>query len=401
MSRSIKEVAFETIGASADAHLQKSRRFNRYLADHMGSRDNRIDQLRLGAALAVVLGHSWFITLGRHAQVPLENLTLFGFHSLAVHVFFFLSGLLVTESAQRHATKPMRYVSKRAMRIMPALIVNALLVPVVLIATGAWTGVGFGDMARYTFRLVTLFSVEFEHPHAFANSPFAGAINGSVWSLRHEIIVYALLIFASMSGALARPGRRIAFLAVLFAYVAFGHLVAPHAHSGALFLFAEGRYVMWSFLLGVAAHQFAKYVPLHPVIALPGVALLIVGEACGVRLIAENAIIYLVCAGTLLIAYPRGKSFKLPYDVSYGVYIYSWPVQQLTVFFAATMFGIVLSPLGLFFICLGPLLVIALGSWLWVERPALALLNARQQKRAPVHGKAPATIGNVLLQESK
>ncbi len=65
------------------------------------------------------------------------------------------------------------------------------------------------------------------------------------------------------------------------------------------------------------------------------------------------------------------------------------------------MFGIVLSPLGLFFICLGPLLVIALGSWLWVERPALSLLNARQQKRAPARDKAPATVGNILLQESK
>jgi peptidoglycan/LPS O-acetylase OafA/YrhL len=45
----------------------------RRLSDHLGSRDNRIDQLRLAAALAVVLGHSWHITLGRAAQVPLQE----------------------------------------------------------------------------------------------------------------------------------------------------------------------------------------------------------------------------------------------------------------------------------------------------------------------------------------
>lgn len=109
----------------------------RLLSDRIGSRDNNIDHLRLGAALAVVLGHSWHIALGRDAQVPLEGWTLIGFHSLAVHVFFFLSGLLVTQSAVRHADRPLAYAKKRGLRILPALAANALIVPVLLVLIGA------------------------------------------------------------------------------------------------------------------------------------------------------------------------------------------------------------------------------------------------------------------------
>ena len=68
-------------------------RFNHRLADRIGGRDNAIDRLRLFAALAVVLGHSWHLTQGPAARPPLQDYTVFGFHSLAVHVFFFLSGL--------------------------------------------------------------------------------------------------------------------------------------------------------------------------------------------------------------------------------------------------------------------------------------------------------------------
>lgn len=357
----------------AIAFAPPARTATRYLADQIGSRDNRIDQLRLLAALAVVLGHSWHIALGRDARPPLQDWTIFGFHSLAVHVFFFLSGLLVTESARRHAGKPFSYVQKRALRIMPALVVNALIVPVVLVAVGAWTGVGLADMARYALRLVTLMSVQYEHAGAFAALPFDGAINGSVWSLRHEIIVYALLIGASLLGALAQGWKRWAFLGLLLAYVLVGHAIAPFAKGGALYLLAEGRHVMFSFLLGVAAHQFARRVPLHPIIALPGLLLLACAVTFDSRMLAENGVIYLTCAATLLLAYPRGSVKPLPYDVSYGVYIYSWPMQQLTVFFALQWFGVALSPIGLFALCIGPLLAVSLASWLWVERPAMQL----------------------------
>lgn len=337
----------------------------------------------------MVLGHSWHFALGRAAQVPLQEWTLFGFHSLAVHVFFFLSGLLVTESALRHKSAPGQYLRKRALRIFPALLANAVVVPVALVILGAWTGIGLADIARYALRLVTLVSVQFEHPGAFADNPFSGAINGSVWSLRHEIIVYLLVICASMAGAFADARRRGVFLLLMLAYIGAGHLLAPIAKGGILFLIAEGRHVLLSFLLGVAAHQFAARVPLKLGIALPGVVLLLCAQLLESRGLAEMAIIYLVCAGTLLLAFPRGKTRPLPHDVSFGLYIYSWPIQQLTVLIATSALGTALAPIELFLICLGPLFATALLSWLWIERPALALAS---RSSATVKTRAAASL---------
>ena len=350
--------------------------FDRHLANYIGSRENRIDHLRLFAAIAVVLGHSWHMSLGREARVPLQEWTLIGFHSLAVHVFFFLSGLLVTQSALRLSAKPVTYAKKRIMRIFPALIVNAMVVPLGLVLAGAWTGMGPGEMARYAIRLITLVSVQYEHPGAFADNPFPGAINGSVWSLRHEIIVYGLLMAAGMFGALGNPLRRMIFVSAVAAYILAGYLVAPYADGGALYLVAEGRHVMTSFLLGVLAHQYARHVPLHPLIALPGLALLAAGAASGSVDLSENGIIWLTCAATLLIAYPASaKIYPLPHDISYGVYIYSWPIQQLVVFLALTHFGIALSPLGVFAATMVMLVPVAWASWVWIERPALSLVR--------------------------
>lgn len=350
--------------------------FSRRLADNIGSRDNSIDHLRLFAAFAVVLGHSWHIALGSDAKVPLQDWTLIGFHSLAVHVFFFLSGLLVTQSAVRLSDAPLVYAKKRIMRIFPALLANALLVPVALVLANAWIGVGPEELARYSLRLVSLISVQYEHVGAFSQNPFPAAINGSVWSLRHEIIVYGVLMIASLFGALHHPVRRMIFMVGVTAYIMAGYIAAPMAEGGLLYMVAEGRHVMTSFLLGVAAHQFAKYVPLHPVMILPGIILLIAGQALGSVILNENAVIWLTCVATLLLAYPaRGIPSRLTNDISYGVYIYSWPIQQLTVFFALTHFGVALSPIGLFVLCTGPLILVSWMSWVWIERPALSLVR--------------------------
>ena len=124
------------------------------LADMMHSRENRIDQIRLGAALAVFVGHSWHIALGPQAIVPLENIIGIGFHKLAVFVFFFLSGMLISESARRNQDRMDRFAWARFRRLFPALCVNALCIPLLLIATGAWTAPTLGAVAEREVRLV-------------------------------------------------------------------------------------------------------------------------------------------------------------------------------------------------------------------------------------------------------
>jgi len=342
------------------------------VAQHLGKRTNRIDQIRLGAAIAVVFGHSWHLSLGPHAVAPLEHWLGLGVHELAVHVFFFLSGVLISQSAVRHADRPMHFAFARFKRIVPALWVHAVFLPVILIACGV-VGAEQGEaLVAYTARLMTLFFVDFTVPGAFAGNPFPDALNGSVWSLRHEIIVYALVGGAGALGALKTPLRTAVFAAAMVVWIVCAHRIAGEAQSGVAFIFAEGRWVMTSFLMGVLVHRLARWVMLRlDVMALVwGAAILTLTFAPA--FIATHFVLAAVCYSVLILAFLGRPGRGLSADISYGVYIYGWPVQQLVVMAWISVFATAPAPLVLFGVAMGPLCAVAMLSWVLIERPALS-----------------------------
>jgi len=348
------------------------------LADMMHSRENRIDQIRLGAALAVFVGHSWHIALGPQAIVPLENFIGIGFHKLAVFVFFFLSGMLISESARRNQERMDRFAWARFRRLFPALCVNALCIPLLLIATGAWTAPTFGAVAEHAVRLVTLMSVEFSRPDVFAGLPFEHAINGSVWSLRHEIFVYGIIGLGAVVGTYLRPLRYVGVMLLFSAWTIAGLFLADveAASSGIAFVLVEGRYLAFACLLGVLAHRYASVLPVDGHVAV-GVALGLLVPTIAAQLFLPDwvytlCLIVLICQLTLLVAYAGSwKKTGLKGDISYGVYIYAWPLQQLTVMAFQSVFGLPPSPWVLAAIALPPVVLAGYLSWILVEKPAL------------------------------
>jgi peptidoglycan/LPS O-acetylase OafA/YrhL len=64
-------------------------------------RTGNLDTLRLLLAASVVVSHAWPLALGPGTAEPLSALTGHSLGGWAVALFFFLSGLLVTASAER------------------------------------------------------------------------------------------------------------------------------------------------------------------------------------------------------------------------------------------------------------------------------------------------------------
>ena len=343
------------------------------VADHLGHRTNRIDQLRLTAAIAVVFGHSWHLSRGPEAVAPLETLLGLGIHELAVHVFFFLSGLLITQSALRHQDRPMQFAFARLKRIVPALWVHALLLPPALILLGVATPNEGDVLMVYAARLMSIIFVEFTIPELFTNNPFPDAINGSVWSLRHELVVYALLGGAGGAGLLRTRWGVVMFSLVVLIWIGLAHVIAPHAKGGLAFIFAEGRWVMASFLLGVVVHRAARFVALRADILIALWSLAGIGLIALPPLLSVHFVLVAVCYSTLLVAFAGQPKGGLRADLSYAIYIYGWPVQQGVVLACMQGFGFTPSPFILFSLAIVPLMLIALASWHWVERPALKL----------------------------
>lgn len=343
-----------------------------YMKSYLTERENRFDQIRLGLALSVVLGHCWHISGGPESRVPLQDFTRLGFHEYAVNLFFFISGLLVTHSAFRRQSDLFGFVVARGLRIFPALIVCALTVPALLVLAGAWVDATPQQTLNYTARLISLVFVEFNNPNVFVDLPFAHALNGSVWSLRHEVGAYVLLALFVASGAFFKSRWVLsAYVIVVGSIAVAGHIYAQTATGGVPFIMAESRFVIVSFLLGVLTHRLAAWLPIRWAIAVLLWVAIGVGQAFASDLVAIYGLIVALSYSVLCIAYLGGRSKGLPVDLSYGIYIYGWPIQQLTVFVCLTYFSSIPEPLTLFLIVLPALLVVALASWVLIERPAI------------------------------
>jgi len=95
------------------------------LAAHIGSRRNSLDLIRLISASLVIIGHSYAIVGSGTDPMARWNGSVYT-GLFALHVFFFISGLLVTNSFL-HKPDIVRWLFSRVLRIFPALCVCLIL----------------------------------------------------------------------------------------------------------------------------------------------------------------------------------------------------------------------------------------------------------------------------------
>ena len=178
---------------------------------------NRFDLLRLAAALAVLLAHGDFL-YRLHLPVPFVGHSL---GSLAVYVFFFISGYLVCQSWTRQPAWGAFWV-KRLARVFPGLVVAVAFSVFVLgwavttlpsaaywQAPGTWL-----NLLNNAAGLATVQTL----PGVFESNPFARAVNGSLWTIRYELAMYVLL--SAMAALPWLRGRRFMYPAMAVALAA-------------------------------------------------------------------------------------------------------------------------------------------------------------------------------------
>lgn len=89
---------------------------------------------------------------------------------------------------------------------------------------------------------------------------------------------------------------------------------------------------------------------------------------------------------------PRLPAMPYRMDLSYGIYIWAWPIQQSVV----TVAG-VHEPLAVFAIVMPIILAVAALSWFCIEKPALRLKDWRWRARQnePQPSRAEATAASI------
>lgn len=332
--------------------------------------------LRLALALAVVVSHAFSVTTGDLHGEPLTVSTGFTLGEHAVNGFFAISGFLVTMSYDRRG--PRDYLVARTLRIAPGLVVATL-------ATGLLLGAAltslpladyFTDRSLWGFISATLtnFKSNTALPGVFTDNPFRFPM-GTVWTLKYEVLCYAGVLVLGWCGILRHRLAGAGLVLVLFVATMGLDLLHPDASKGMqtalrlplifatgglIYLYRDQMRVSAALLAGlVVATWLADGTFLYR-------ALLFVTEAYGV--------IWLALAPGL--AHPKLEPRA---DLSYGTYLYGWPVQQaLHALFPAV------AALPLLVPSLALTLAVAALSWFLVEKPALALkARVLAWRRAP------------------
>ncbi|WHZ19109.1 MAG: hypothetical protein OJF55_001258 [Rhodanobacteraceae bacterium] len=325
---------------------------------------NNFDAVRLLAALLVLCSHQLFF-LGR-SQPEIGGHTL---GELAVMMFFVISGYLVAESWYRDP-HVVRFLLRRFLRLWPALAVATL---VIALASALVTSLSLHDYFRgggvtWLFVVHNLqLRIVYGLPGVFADGASAArsAVNGSWWTIPVEMKCYLGLALLGLIGLRRRWFSVIALAAVSVLYVQSlpGHPKGNAAHN-LRFLY------IGFFLTGVCARQFFTNILTHRV-AWSGAALaLLVGAVVAGR---TDAVTWIVLAPLVLIAgslsVPGVRAAGRFGDLSYGIYVYAYFVQQLSIrywpgvrFPAATLAVSMIATAAL-----------AWCSWHAVEAPALGL----------------------------
>jgi len=328
-------------------------------------RDNNLNLLRFCAASLVVFSHSYPLS-GHLAAEPLAKATrIFDFASIAVIVFFAISGYLVARSLDRSRNLA-TFARARALRILPAYVAATFYAAFVI---GPWATAlpiaeYLADPRTWIYVRETLLFVGIDRlPGVFADNPYPLAINGSLWTLWLEVFCYAALAIAGVLGALRRPWLALALAVALFALGEYSPAVVAWMPRGDAFL---GPRLGGTFVAGALAYAWRDRIPLSPWIAL---AALMVGVALLDTRIEVYTLYGAVVYATLVLAYHPAldvPAFRRLGDYSYGIYVYAYPTQQAI----ASALG-PMPPLLLFGLAFPAIFALAFASWHAIERPAL------------------------------
>lgn len=247
------------------------------------------------------------------------------------------------------------YLWKRVIRIVPAY--------VLAMSLSYW----LGDVCNH-----------------FVDLPTPYIINGSVWTLYYEIALYLCIAVMKPFGLLKK--EVVGSLAgVLFFVVICTQQSTDTFYSIALpmiFMFVFGSYVylsgmeatveragIWA-VLGLLLIQFCPSVFDLATQEFP----LIYAPDIGRALLMS---VYLVSLPTVVLWLGRVVKISLPRfpDLSYGVYLFGWPIQQSVIYYFLVVKGQGITPPLLLLLSSVISLIVAAISWYALEKHALKTKN--------------------------
>ncbi|AZA90908.1 Uncharacterized protein conserved in bacteria [Chryseobacterium nakagawai] len=321
---------------------------------------NNFNWLRLLFSTLVIFSHSFDLTGGEDFLFTITKTTSFG--AIAVAFFFVLSGYLIFQSLE-NSKSLFDYFWKRVLRLFPGLFVMLCFSMLIMIFIN-YKVLFYKDFWFYLPNNLSLYRVQYNVPGIFANNPYPNAINGSLWSLAYEFSMYIVVSFLFFINL--ETIRK--FLLI------FGFLTS----------------ICFTALNPDFLKEFFNLINLEPILFWKLSSLFFGGALMNLKKLKKikwNPFLFSILLASIAISFyykvfeitspflfpllviPLGeayfKVFQLPKklgDISYGVYIYAFFIQQLFMTFLN------LSPVLLFTLSTIVTYILSYFSWHLVEK---------------------------------
>lgn len=321
---------------------------------------NNFDGVRIGLALIVVFTHISALT-----QMPeFKMLGIIFDGNFAVKSFFAISGFLVSKSYLT-SSNTIQFANKRFRRIYPAYMASIILCLCIGVFTTTISNLDFiksSQTLKYLFfNLIFLNFIQTTLPGVFDSNPIR-ALNGALWTIKIELMLYicvpALIYLFNRFGSI-KITITLIFLSILwvyfFTYIYSSAMGAEIARQfpGQLSYFCIGSLlalnekvlgkIKWIALLSTIV-LFATANPIAKLFIDP---------------IAYASIVIFLCTAAF-----RSLNFGKYGDISYGIYLYHFPIIQLIIFLELFQINAWLGLISTFFATL----IVALISWHFIEK---------------------------------
>ena len=333
------------------------------------SRNNNFNIIRFVAAMMVVLGHMSHLIAVEVNQILGQAISTIG-----VKIFFLISGYLIAQSFLNDSNM-IRYFVRRFFRIIPGL---AGVVFFAIFIVGPFFTIlplkdYFSHGTTWSYLKNIVLNIQYFLPGVFETNPYPNAINGSLWTLPVEVMMYialpvVFLIFSKKNKIVA---------AIIFA------IILESINMGLSKFLPDARLVVYGtdmvsaltiipyFFVGIIfiSPKIKKYLNLQLAIGFFCIAEMMNFSSTKSEIVVFCVLPYFVFSFAF-VENPKFVKCFSKNDYSYGLYLYGFLIQQVVV---KLLWNYQLSLNVYFSICAVVTTFVGILSWYLIERPAQRL----------------------------